>query len=97
MEEDSQPICVVLWRRSSFCESWVTTTCEMDSPLSDLIEAQSAIGFDLPVAPAWFSDPPKGTMEDGIRLSIAILETVKNRPEIFEERARQRVDVEFVM
>ena len=53
--------------------------------------------LDLPVAPAWFSDPPKGTMEDGIRLSVAILETVKNRPEIFEERDRQRVDVEFVM
>jgi len=36
-------------------------------------------------------------MEDGIRLSLAILESIKNRPEIFEERARQRVDVEFVM
>ena len=54
-------------------------------------------GLDLPVAPAWFSEPPNGTMEDGIRLSLAILESVKNRPEIFEERARQMVDVEFVM
>ena len=70
---------------------------EMNSPLSDSLEAQSAIGLELPVAPAWFSDPPKGTMEDGIRLSMAIFETVMNRPEIFEERARQRVDVEFVM
>jgi len=53
--------------------------------------------LDLPVGPAWFSEPPKGTMEDGIRLSLAILESVKDRPEIFEERSRQKVDVEFVM
>lgn len=69
----------------------------IDSPVSDAIKASLAFDGDLPVAPAWFSDPPKGTMEDGIRLSLAILESVKNRPEIFEERARQRVDVEFVM
>jgi hypothetical protein len=72
-------------------------TREMNSPLSEAIEAPCVFDFDLPVAPEWFSEPPKGTMEDGIRLSLAILESVKNRPEIFEERARQRVDVEFVM
>ena len=55
---------------------------EMNFLLSDPPEAKPAIGFDLPVAPARFSDPPKGTMEDGIRLSMAILENVKNRPEI---------------
>jgi len=69
----------------------------MNSPLSGAIEAPCVFDVDLPIAPAWFSDPPKGTMEDGIRLSLAILESIKNRPEIFEERARQRVDVEFVM
>lgn len=67
-----------------------------DQP-DELKEARLPYGLDLPIAPAWFSEPPKGTMEDGIRLSIALLEGIKNRPEIFEERARQRVDVEFVM
>ena len=67
-----------------------------DQP-NELKEKTVPYRLDLPVAPAWFSDPPKGTMEDGIRLSLAILESIKNRPEIFEERARQRVDVEFVM
>ena len=66
-----------------------------DQP-DELREPAAPDHFDLPVAPAWFSDPPKGTMNDGIRLSMAILETVKNRPEIFEERARQMVDVEFI-
>lgn len=66
-----------------------------DQP-DELKEQAAPHSFDLPVAPAWFSDPPTGTMNDGIRLSIAILETVKNRPEIFEERARQMVDVEFI-
>ncbi len=65
--------------------------------MSEAIGSPRVFDIDLPIAPAWFSDPPKGTMEDGIRLSLAILESIKNRPEIFEERARQRVDVEFVM
>jgi hypothetical protein len=69
----------------------------MSEQPDELNEAMSPYHLDLPVAPEWFSEPPKGTMEDGIRLSLAILESVKNRPEIFEERARQRVDVEFVM
>lgn len=66
-----------------------------DQP-EELKEQAASYPLDLPVAPAWFSDPPRGNMNDGIRLSLAILETVKNRPEIFEERARQKVDVEFV-
>jgi hypothetical protein len=66
-----------------------------DQP-DELKEQAASYQLDLPVAPAWFSDPPKGTMNDGIRLSMAILETVKNRPEIFEERVRQMVDVEFI-
>jgi hypothetical protein len=61
-----------------------------------LKEQSSPYAMDLPVAPAWFSEPPKGTIDDGIRLSLAILESVKNRPEVFEERARQMVDVEFL-
>lgn len=67
-----------------------------DQP-DELKEKTVPYRLDLPVAPAWFSDPPKGTMEDGICLSIAIIESVKNRPEVFAERDRQRVDVEFVI
>ena len=69
----------------------------MSDQRDELKEARLPYGLDLPIAPAWFSEPPKGTMEDGIRLSIVLLDSIKNRPEIFEERARQRVDVEFVM
>jgi hypothetical protein len=54
------------------------------------------VDFDLPVAPPWFSQPPRGTMDDGIRLSLAALEQVKDRPEVFEQRQRQMCDVEFV-
>jgi hypothetical protein len=61
----------------------------------ELREAAAAYGLDLPVAPAWFSQPPKGTMEDGIRLSLLALEQVKDRPEIFAQRDQRRCDVEF--
>ena len=69
----------------------------MSEQPDEMKEARVPYALDLPIAPAWFSDPPTGTIDDGIRLSLAILESLKNRPEIFEERARQRVDVEFVM
>jgi hypothetical protein len=64
----------------------------MNSPLKTSPETR----LDLPIAPAWFSEPPAGTMEDGIQLSLAALELVRDRPEIFEEQARQRVDGAFV-
>ena len=60
-----------------------------------LKEAGAAYGLDLPVAPAWFSEAPKGTMEDGIRLSLLALDQVRNRPEIFAQRDQRRCDVEF--
>lgn len=69
----------------------------MSEQPDEMKEARVPYALDLPIAPAWFSDPPKGTIDDGIRLSLAMIESLKNRPEIFEERARQRVDVEFVM
>lgn len=65
--------------------------------MKNQLQTPSTLGFGLPIVPNWASEPPAGTMEDGIRLSIAIIESVKNRPEVFEERDRQRVDVEFVM
>jgi len=67
-----------------------------DQP-NELKETAAACRLDLPVAPGWFSDPPPGTMDDGIRLSLAALEQAKDRPEIFAERQRQMCDVEFVV
>ena len=63
----------------------------------DLKEAAAACRLDLPVAPAWFSEPLKGTMEDGIHLSLRVLDQVEDRPEIFAQRAQCRCDVEFLL
>jgi len=60
-----------------------------------LKEPAATYGLDLPVAPAWFSDPPPGSVDDGIRLSLAALEQAKGRSEIFRERDRQRCLAEF--
>jgi len=68
----------------------------MNDQPDELNEVIQPYGFNLPVAPAWFSKPPGGTMDDGIRLSLAILEQVKDRPEIFAERQRCAYDVEFI-
>ena len=51
--------------------------------------------FELPVEPGYRERPPAGSWEAGYRLSLAALELVKNRPEVFAERARQMCDVEF--
>ena len=51
--------------------------------------------FDLPVDPGYRERPPKGSWEAGYRLSLAALELVKHRPEVFAERDRQMCDVEF--
>jgi hypothetical protein len=55
------------------------------------------LAFELPVEPGYREQPPSGTIEDGIRLSLAALELVKDRPEIFVAREAQRVTVEFVL
>ncbi len=54
------------------------------------------LDLELPVAPAWWSEPPAGTWEDGYRLSLAALKSVQERTEIFAEREKDRCDVEFV-
>jgi hypothetical protein len=55
------------------------------------------LDFELPVEPGYNSLPPKGTWEDGYRLSLAGLEMVKDRPWIWEEREKWRCHVEFKM
>ena len=51
--------------------------------------------FELPVVPGYRERPPAGSWEAGYRLSLAALELVKHRPEVFAERDRQMCDVEF--
>jgi hypothetical protein len=53
--------------------------------------------LDLPIDPSFVSKPPKGTWEDGYNLSLLALEQVKNRPEIFEQRARGMCAAEFIL
>jgi hypothetical protein len=55
------------------------------------------LDLELPIAPRWWSDPPKGSWEDGYQLSLMALELVKNRPEIWEQRNARMVNVEFVL
>ena len=62
-----------------------------------LVCVGAGYALELPVAPAWFSEPPEGSMEDGIHLSLLALEQVRNRPEIFAQRDQQMCDVEFTL
>ncbi len=51
--------------------------------------------LELPVAPDWWSEPPSGSMEDGIRLSLAVLASFAERPDLFESPERQPAREEF--
>ena len=55
------------------------------------------LDFELPVEPGFDSLPPKGTWEDGYKLSLMALEMIKDRPWIWEERMQERCYVEFKM
>ncbi len=65
-----------------------------DKP-DELKDAAPDYRLDLPVAPAWFSKAPEGSMEDGIQLSLHALEQVEARPEIFIRRDLRMCNVEF--
>lgn len=62
-----------------------------------LREAPPDYDFRLPVEPGFRDLSPKGTWEAGYRLSLAALESVKRRPEIFTHRDQCMCDVEFKM
>jgi hypothetical protein len=64
---------------------------EPDAPLPPDLD------FELPIGPRWWSDPPRGSWEAGYELSLLALAAVKDRPEIWAQRAAQMVNVEFVM
>lgn len=57
----------------------------------------SAFQFELPVAPDYPSRAPRGSWEDGYRLSLMALEQVKDRPEIFARREDRRCFREFIL
>lgn len=67
------------------------------SKADSLNEKAPDYDLDLPVAPGFRNRPPKGTWEDGYRLSLLALEAVSGRPAIFEHRSRLMCPVEFVL
>ncbi len=62
-----------------------------------LRETASPYALDLPINRAMPDTPPKGTWEDGWRLSQLALGAVENRPEIFAQRDERMCFVEFRM
>jgi hypothetical protein len=66
-----------------------------ESQVDELKDAAAPFGLDLPAAPAWFSEPPTGSLDDGIRLSLLALEQLQDRPEVFVQREQRRCEVEF--
>jgi hypothetical protein len=68
-----------------------------ESQSDQLREAGSPYDLELPIDPTFSSRPPKGTWENGYRLSVLALEQVRNRPQIFEERAQRMCSAEFVL
>ena len=73
----------------------VSSNGSPENPPESLRETPPDYGFVLPVEPGYRELPPSGTWEAGYRLSLAALELVKDRPEIFVHRARCMCDVEF--
>lgn len=59
---------------------------------------QVDLDLEFPIPdPGFNPDPPRGTWEDGYKLSLMGLEMIKDRPEIWEERNKRRCYVEFKM
>ena len=67
------------------------------APPAALRDAPLDLSFELPVEPGYRELPPRGSWEAGYELSLLALAAVKDRPEIWAQRAAQMVDVEFIM
>lgn len=67
----------------------------MKNPPDEGNKTPTASGLDFPIAPVWFSLPPDGTLDDGIRLSLLALEQIKDRSELWNEREKFRCLAEF--
>ena len=53
--------------------------------------------MELPIAPAWFSEAPKGRWEDGYSLSIQAIQSLRDPEQVVSVRSARMVDVEFTM
>jgi hypothetical protein len=60
-------------------------------------EASPDGALDFPVDANFRDRPPRGSVEDGVRLSELALEQVRERPSVFEERELRRCHVEFTL
>lgn len=69
----------------------------MTNKPDQMTEVPPRQGLDLPVAPAWFSEPPRGSLDDGVRLSLLALEQIEGRSEVFQAREQHRCNVEFTL
>ena len=67
----------------------------MTSKPDELREAPADDELELPIAPAWFSKPPAGTLDDGIRLSLLALDQIQDRPGLLNNREKFRCLAEF--
>jgi hypothetical protein len=68
-----------------------------DPPPAQRREPSPADGLNLPVAPDWFSEAPKGSWEDGYQLSLQVIRDLKDRNRVFAERDASMVAAEFKM
>lgn len=66
-------------------------------PAAAFHDASLDLGLLLPVQPGNRELPLKGSWEASCELSLLALASVKDRPEIWAQRAVQMVNVEFVM
>ena len=69
----------------------------VEAGLAELHEVPPDYGFDLPVQPQYRERPPRGSVDDGIQLSLLALAQVADRPEVFSQREMRRCHVEFQM
>ena len=58
-------------------------------------EPPSRYALALPVARDFPAHAPRGTWDNGYRLSLAALETVRNRPKVFVRRDARMCAAEF--
>lgn len=64
---------------------------------AELREVPPDYQFELPVQPGYRERPPRGSVDDGIALSLVALAQAADRPEIFVQREARRCRVEFQM
>ncbi|MCB1128104.1 MAG: hypothetical protein KDM81_16545 [Verrucomicrobiae bacterium] len=59
------------------------------------LSPDSPYALDLPVAPDWFSEAPPGTPDDGWRLMLEAVASLKDPDAVFRRREQHRVIAEF--